>query len=194
MRPNELVVLLGNSGSGKDYVAEKYFSDYKIIKLNSAFKAAFELDHNLRPGYCNDKSKREKVLIVGPYRGMTIRAAMLQAYNESLNPRGEGYGARFAGVTIVTGLNEILNSDRNVVITDLRKVSEAKILDEFCRVQLKMNIRVISIVNRYSKPLTSDLELNEVAKALGYGHLGQCLQWENHYEIPLEFVGPDVTH
>jgi hypothetical protein len=190
MMRNDLVVLLGNSGSGKDYIAEKYFSDHKIVKLNSAFKAAFELDHNLKPGYCNDKSKREKILIVGPYRGMTIRAAMLRAYNESLNPRGKSYGTKFAGITILTGLNEILNSDRNIVITDLRKVSEAKMLYEFCGVQLKMTIRVIHILNKYSKPLTSDLELNEVAEALGYDSLSSCLQWENNYDN----MGPSVEH
>jgi hypothetical protein len=168
----KIVILLGPSGCGKDYVAQTTFHLHKGLKLNAFFKAIFEKDHGLNPGTCNNKAYRKEVLAKGPCQGMTIQDAMVQCYVESLHPSISSYGAGFAGKTLHYAMSRLLREDGPWVVTDLRKPSEALVIAEFAVNQLGLELQSFNIVSNYGQELGSDRSLREVMNILSkYGPL-----------------------
>jgi hypothetical protein len=159
----ELVILIGPSGCGKDYVAQTQFLKHQVLKLNSYFKRLFEKDHLLRPGTCDDKTQRSIVLKHGPKKGNTLSDAMVQCYTESLSPNIESYGAKFAGKTLFEALSFLIYEPKSYVITDLRKPSEAIMLKEFAMNQLGYKIRPYYISSNNGQAKQSDAQLEEVS-------------------------------
>lgn len=132
---SELLFLVGLSNSGKDYIAENKYRNFTNVKLTESFKRDFEIDHGLNSGDCNNKSLREMTLVSGPLTGLTLSAAMVKSYNQSLT--GSGYGAKFRYSTITSTLlklAELAGNRTPVVITDLRKPIELKVLLAFSEV------------------------------------------------------------
>jgi hypothetical protein len=162
-----LIVISGHSGSGKDYLAKKLWPSVTNLKLNAEFKRLFELDHSLQPGSCNDRELRDTVLEHGPCQGLTIQAAMVQCYTESLSPKEKTYGATFAGRTMLKTLQTLLEDPASYIITDLRKPSEATVLKEFAVTQLGYSLHVYKIETNRGQVLDSDKHQAEVLEILG---------------------------
>jgi hypothetical protein len=156
---SEIKLIVGLSNSGKDYIAENRYSNFKLLKCNQAFKTIFEIDHSLLPNTCNVKSHRNDVLQSGPLKGMTIQEGMVLAYHQS--QARLGYGVKFTTMTILSVLNEISECSLNrtpVVITDVRKTTELKILANFAEV-IDYDISMISVISNKATLATSDQSL-----------------------------------
>ena len=162
-----LVIISGHSGSGKDYLAAKYWGHFTPLKLNQCFKDRFEQDHGLFPGVCNNRAYREGILDQGPCAGLTIQQAMVRCYTESLSPLEKTYGASFAGLTLLSALETITKTPGQYVITDLRKPSEALVLKEFATKQLGYKLTVYKIETNRGQVLESDIHQEEVLDILG---------------------------
>lgn len=155
----EVLLLVGNSNAGKDYIAEHRFKNFTLLKLNQPFKNQFEQDHLLQQGTCNDKSLRAEIILRGPLRNYTIQEAMVISYNQSLN--GCGYGAKFATLPILKTLEALDNYSKTrvpVVITDLRKLAELKFILEFCKL-IDYNVRMVHVHSNKETPYESDESL-----------------------------------
>lgn len=158
---SELLFIVGYSNAGKDYIAEHRFANFKNEKLTEAFKTQYEIDHGLQPGDCNDKTMRNTAHKSGPMAGMTISDGMIAAYNQSLSR--VGYGHKFAYLTLTSTIERLAKLAGNraaVVITDLRKPTELKVLLAFAEV-IKYNTRMIVVSSNKSTPKNSDKSLTE---------------------------------
>lgn len=156
---SKLLFLVGNSNAGKDWVAENRYKNYTPYKLNQCFKTVFELDHGLVPGTCNDKTKREEIILSGPLRDLTISQAMVMSYKQSLE--NYGYGSKFKTITIRAAfdiLDFLSRSNQSVVITDLRKSTELKALLLFSEI-IKYEPEMIHVFSENETPLKSDESL-----------------------------------
>jgi hypothetical protein len=165
---SELLLLVGYSNSGKDYIAEHQYKNFTPVKLTAAFKAIMEVDHRLEPGTCNDKTMREHVLNQGPMAGRTLSDAMVICYNQSLV--GIGYGAKFKYMTITSTISALANLAMNrtpVVVTDLRKPTELKVLLAFAEV-IGYNVRMAIVRSNKSTPKDSDRSLEENRRLFEY--------------------------
>ncbi len=155
----EVLLLVGNSNAGKDYIAANRFKNFTLHKLNQAFKDQFERDHFLPEGTCNDKSRRTEIILEGPLKNYTIQNAMVISYKQSLN--GCGYGAKFATLPILKTLEALDSYSKKrvpVVITDLRKLAELKFILEFCKL-INYNVRMIHVHSNKETPYESDESL-----------------------------------
>lgn len=155
----EVLLLVGNSNAGKDYIAEHRFKNFTLLKLNQPFKNQFEQDHFLQPGACNDKSRRAEIILKGPLRNYAIQEAMVISYNQSL--KGCGYGAKFVTLPILKTLEALDSYSKKripVVITDLRKLAELKFILEFCKL-IDYNVRMIHVHSDKETPYESDESL-----------------------------------
>jgi energy-coupling factor transporter transmembrane protein EcfT len=153
---SELLFIVGNSNSGKDYIANNRFENFTVVKLNYVFKQQFEVDHKLSPGACNDKTRRQEIVVKGPLRGYSIQDAMVLAYQQSLS--NVGYGAQFSTSTVLSTLARIaeLSQTRTpVAITDLRKPSELRLLIEFAHL-INYSLRMIQVVSNQEIQYASD--------------------------------------
>jgi hypothetical protein len=158
---SELKLIVGLSNSGKDWIAENRYGNFKLLKCNQAFKTIFEEDHKLSRGLCNDKGHRNDILEYGPLKGMTLQDGMVMAYHQS--QARLGYGSKFTTMTILSVLNEISECSLNrtpVVITDVRKPTELKILVHFAEV-IGYGISMVSVISNKATLATSDSSLPE---------------------------------
>lgn len=165
---SELLYLVGFSNAGKDYIAKTQWANFVNVKLTASFKADYELCHNLTPGTCNDKSMRNNKHTYGPMTGLTISEGMVMAYKQSLS--GLGFGHKYAYTTItktIEKLAELASNRTPVVITDLRKPTELKVLQAFSEV-IKYNTRMIVVHSDKSTPKQSDNSLTENIKLYSY--------------------------
>jgi hypothetical protein len=165
MLNQNIVVILGHSGAGKDYLAKKLWPSYTTLKLNQPFKDLFEVHHGLVPGDCNDRTKRAVVLKEGPLAGRTIQDGMVIAYHQSLEPQVPSYGTQFAGLTILRSLEQLFYHRGQYVITDLRKPSEASMLRAFAEI-LGYTLEVFQIETTRGKAMSSDSQILEIAQLL----------------------------
>ena len=159
---SKILLIIGLSASGKDYIAESEYKNFTRVKLNQPFKDQFEIDHKLVIGSCNDKSLRDQILTTGPMSDFTIQEGMVQAYHQSVD--NCGYGAKFRTLTILKTLetiNSLSKSRAPVVITDLRKPSELVFLIEFATL-IRYDIEMLQIRSNRAVRQTSDesLEIN----------------------------------
>lgn len=156
---SEILFLVGASNAGKDYIADNYYKNFTHLKLTSAFKEQYEKDHWLKPGSCNNKNLRESVHDTGPMAGLTISEGMVLSYQQSIS--GIGYGAKFKGITITSTLTNLVELSRNnkpVVITDLRKTTELKVLIPFAEI-IHYEVRMILVKSNAETPKDSDRSL-----------------------------------
>jgi hypothetical protein len=153
---SKLLLIVGNSNAGKDYIANSRFEDFTVVKITYVFKQQFELDHNLSHGSCNDKTRRQEIILEGPLSGFSIQDAMVLAYQQSLS--NVGYGAKFSTSTILSTLTRIaeLSETRTpVAITDMRKPSELRLLVEFARL-INYDLRMIQVLSNQETQYASD--------------------------------------
>lgn len=156
---SEILLIVGNSNAGKDWVASNKFPEHKILKCSSSFKTEFEKDHFLKPGTCNDKKFRKEVLQYGHFAGVTIQRAMVICCEQAIS--GKGYGAKFGLITQLAILNEIaeLSKERELIcITDVRKVTELKILIPFSEV-IHYSVKMVVVRSEFENPQPSDVSL-----------------------------------
>lgn len=156
---SEILLIVGNTNAGKDYIASTRFKNFTLVKCNAAFKAVFEEDHYLIPGSCEDRVRRGETLVKGPLKGNTIQEGMVISYEQSLS--GCGYGSKFATLTILKTLEKLdtlAKSRTPVVITDLRKPSELKFIFEFSKL-VDYNIRMLRVKSDAETPQRSDVSL-----------------------------------
>ena len=153
---SELLLIVGNSGAGKDWVAANRFANFTLIKLNQPFKDQLEIDSGLEPGTCNDKSKREQILNAGPFKGMALKEAMVMSYKQCVN--NWGYGAQFRTSTILKTLetlDKLAKTRTPAAITDLRKPEELRFLLEFAKL-INYNTRMLKVISPKEQALLSD--------------------------------------
>jgi hypothetical protein len=165
---SELLFLVGLSNAGKDYIAETKHKNFTNVKLTAEFKKQFESDNGLKPGDCNDKSLREQVLTAGPMTGKTLSEAMVISYNQSII--GIGYGAKFKYTTItstILRLAELAENRTPVVITDLRKPTELKVLLAFSEV-IGYSPKMVMVRSNNATAKDSDRSLEETRKLFEY--------------------------
>jgi hypothetical protein len=165
---SELLFITGYSNSGKDYIAEHQYKNFTNVKLTATFKKLFASDHGLDYEDCNDKTMRECVLSHGPMAGQTLSDAMVICYNQSLS--GVGYGAKFKYITITSTINTLANlamTRTPVVITDLRKPTELKVLLSFAEV-INYIPKMVLIRSNHSTPKDSDRSLEENRRLFEY--------------------------
>ncbi len=158
---SELLLIVGNSGAGKDWVAANRFANFTLVKLNQPFKDQLEIDSGLEPGTCNDKSKRGQILTMGPFKDMPLRDAMVLSYTQCI--KNWGYGAQFRTSTILKTLetlDKLAKTRTPAVITDLRKPEELRFLLEFAKL-INYNIRMLKVVSPKEQPLLSDSSLED---------------------------------
>jgi hypothetical protein len=158
---SELLLIVGNSGCGKDYICKNRFANYANIKLNQPFKDIFEVDHGLEPGTCNNKSKRNILLRTGPFSGDLLSQAMSKSYKQSLSLNG--YGAKFNYITILATLDRIAEASKTrelIAITDLRKKTELEMLVSFAEV-IHYETRMILVTSNKEMPMHSDESLSD---------------------------------
>lgn len=178
----ELLFLFGPSDSGKDYLASTRFSHFKQMKLNQPFKDVFEKDHYLPRGICNDKAQREMVLKEGPMKGWKLGAAMARSYTQSLYPEVAEYGAKFAGYTLVKGLQNFYEDFQvgvdKWVVTDCRKVSEVTGLYLLAE-ELDIVVKYIKIQSNRGITRESDI------------HQDLCMAYLDSKFVPCSFLRND---
>jgi hypothetical protein len=165
---SELLLLVGYSNSGKDYIAERRYKNFTNVKLTKEFKQLFASDHSLDYEDCNDKAMRESVLSYGPMAGQTLSDAMVLCYNQSL--MGVGYGGKFQYITITSTINTLANlamTRTPVVITDLRKLTELKVLLSFAEV-INYIPKMLIVRSNKSTPKDSDRSLEENRQLFEY--------------------------
>ena len=153
---SEILLVVGESDSGKDWIAANRFGNHKLLKCASAFKRVFETDHSLEVGACDDKARRGDLLDSGPMCGKTISDAMVLAYQQSMLL--EGYGAKFATVGIMSVLQDVIRASETrqcVCITDVRKPTELKMLVTLAEA-IDCRIRLIYVVSNRSTKKASD--------------------------------------
>jgi hypothetical protein len=130
-----------------------------LLKCNAAFKREFEIDHNLSAGDCDDKSKRDNLLDSGPMCGKTISEAMVIAYEQSIALTG--YGAKFATVTIMSVMADIIKAAETrscVCITDVRKPTELTMLITLAEI-IGYETRLVRVISNRSTRKASDASL-----------------------------------
>lgn len=159
---SKILLIVGLSGSGKDYIAESEYKNFTLVKLNQPFKDQFEIDHKLAIDSCNDKSLRDQVLTTGPMSDYTIQEGMVQAYHQSI--KNVGYGAKFRTLTILKTLetiNSLSKCRTPVVITDLRKPIELRFLINFAEL-IRYDLELLQVRSNRAIRQTSDesLEVN----------------------------------
>lgn len=153
----ELLFIVGESDSGKDYIAKTSYKNHKLLKCASAFKRVFEIDHNLAVGDCEDKSLRNSALKSGPLAGMTLSDAMVLTYQQSTLL--EGYGAKFATLGIMSVLQDVIDATGQCVcITDVRKPTELKMLVTLAEV-IGYETRLLHVISNRSTKKASDVLL-----------------------------------
>jgi hypothetical protein len=158
----EMQLIVGDSDSGKDFIAKKLFNNHKLLKCASAFKRVFEIDHHLETGACDDKRLRISILKSGPLAGLTLSDAMVLTYEQSI--LREGYGAKFATVGIMGVLQDVIKATGQCVcITDVRKPTELTMLVTLAEV-MGYETRLWHVVsNRSTKKASDDLLESNIA-------------------------------
>lgn len=156
---SEILFIIGNSDSGKDWIAENRFANYKLLKCNAAFKREFEIDHSLEIGACDNKAQRENLLDSGPMCSKTLSEAMVISYEQSIALTG--YGAKFATVTIMSVMREVIKAAETqscVCITDVRKATELKMLITLAEI-IGYETRLVRVISNRSTKKASDASL-----------------------------------
>lgn len=153
------VILLGNSGAGKDTVAA--ILGYPNIKITKALKAFLEKVGSLPSGSLDsDRTVRHRP---SPFFGRTWLDLMITHYHVTKYIKWIYYPYLISQIKAAGG--------DTVVLTDVRDVATAKFIHWWLGAA---NVLVVKIVRVSSTGLSSDTELDKV-----FGSSGNCLVLRN---------------
>lgn len=149
-----LIALLGVRGSGKSTIANHFVNKYNFISISFAEKlkqivsTAFDIDLELLEG--NSEESRVYRETKNEFWGMTPRQ-MLETVGTKLFRKG--ISEDFWVKIVEKRIQELLKSEKNIVISDLRFINEWEMLKKY-------NTKVIFVDN--GLPTENEYEIRSI--------------------------------
>jgi hypothetical protein len=129
-----VIGLMGYKGVGKDtvgrYLAEKYDFERRAIfdKGKELTSKVFLLDNTIMEKFKNDEDYKVKLAYDGDEQYMELRSMSFRKFLQRL---GEGVRYAFGEDILIRDFFSPEDTTRNIVVTDVRREDEAKMVQEF---------------------------------------------------------------